>query len=65
MTVLNYRDPRPNPEAEAVYRRWLSQLNDDFTRHQSPDRRAEIVRDELYQMYLGHARSGRASSLTT
>lgn len=66
MPVLNYRDPRPTAEAEAVYRRWLSQLNEDFTRHQSADRRSEIVRDELYQIYLGRAHSGRAmASLTT
>jgi len=65
MTVLNYRDPRPTAEAEAIYRRWLSQLNEDFTRHQSPDRRSEIVRDELYQIYLGHARGSRVQALTT
>jgi acetyltransferase-like isoleucine patch superfamily enzyme len=66
MTVLNYRDPKPTPEAEAVFRRWLSQLNDDFTRHQNVDRRSEIVRDELYQLYMGRAHGGRShAALTT
>ena len=50
---ITYREPRPTPEAEAVFRRWLANLNEEFTRHQSVDRRSEIVRDELFQMYLG------------
>jgi acetyltransferase-like isoleucine patch superfamily enzyme len=45
--------PRPAPEAEEVYRRWVAFLDEEFTRHQSPARRAEIVRDQLYQLYLG------------
>lgn len=66
MVVQTYRDPKPTAEAEAIYRRWLSQLNDDFTRHQNPDRRSEIVRDELFQMYLGRAHGGRShATLTT
>ena len=49
------RDLKPTPEAEAVFRRWLAHLNDEFCRHTSVDRRSEIVRDELYQIYLGPA----------
>jgi len=45
--------PHPAPEAEEVYRRWLKFLDEEFTRHHSPERRAEIVRDQLYQLYLG------------
>ena len=45
--------PHPAPEAEEVYRRWIQFLDEEFTRHQSPERRAEIVRDQLYQLYLG------------
>jgi len=47
-----HRSP-PGPEAEEVYRRWLQFLDDEFVRHSSPERRAEIVRDQLYQLYLG------------
>jgi acetyltransferase-like isoleucine patch superfamily enzyme len=45
--------PHPAPEAEEVYRRWLQFLDDEFHRHSSPERRADIVRDQLYQLYLG------------
>ena len=37
------REIRPLPEAEALYRRWLVHLDDEFGRQESPDRRAEIV----------------------
>jgi hypothetical protein len=60
--MLNSRDLRPTPEAEALYRRWVSHLNDEFTRHQSMDRRAEIVRDELHQIYLGRPHGGRMNA---
>jgi hypothetical protein len=53
MPTQNDREPRPLPEAESLYRRWLAHLNDEFGRHESPDPRSEIVRDELYQLYLG------------
>ena len=59
MPVLNYRELKPTPEAEAIFRRWLANLNEEFTRSDSPDRRAEVVRDELHQLYLGHPRGGR------
>jgi hypothetical protein len=56
------RELKPTPEAEALYRRWVSHLNDEFTRHQSMDRRAEIVRDELHQIYLGRPHGGRMNA---
>ena len=56
MPVLPYRELKPTPEAEAIYRRWLAKLNEEFTKHRSPDRRAEVVRDELHQLYLGRSR---------
>ncbi len=59
MAVVPYRELKPTPEAEAVYRRWLANLNEEFTRGASPDRRAEVVRDELFQLYLGHPRGGK------
>jgi acetyltransferase-like isoleucine patch superfamily enzyme len=59
MPVHKYRDLKPTPEAEAIFRRWLSLLNDEFTRHQSADRRSEIVRDELVQIYLARQQGGR------
>lgn len=59
MTIQAYRELKPTPEAEAIYVKWLSHLNEEFTRCQSVERRSEIVRDELYQMYLGRAHGGR------
>lgn len=51
--------PHPAPEAEEVYRRWLQFLDDEFTRHPSAERRSEIVRDQLYQIYLGRPHGGK------
>jgi acetyltransferase-like isoleucine patch superfamily enzyme len=62
MAQYKYRELKPTPEAEAMYRRWLAHLNEEFTRHQSFDRRADIVRDELYQMYLGKPHGGRMNA---
>ena len=45
--------PHPAPEAEEIYRRWIQFLDHEFTRHHNPERRAEVVRDQLYQLYLG------------
>lgn len=49
----NSKTPRPSPEAEELYRRWIQFLDEEFTRHKSPERRAEVVRDQLYQLYIG------------
>ncbi len=62
MAQYKYRELKPTPEAEAIFRRWLAHLNEEFTRHQSFDRRADIVRDELYQMYLGKPHGGRMNA---
>ena len=58
MPVHEYRELKPSPEAEAIYRRWLARLNDEFTRHQTVDTRSQIVRDELVQLYLGRPYGG-------
>lgn len=50
--------PHPAPEAEELYRRWLDFLDEEFTRHRSPERRAEIVREQLYQLYMGQPHGG-------
>ena len=58
--------PRPTPEAEEIYRRWIQFLDDEFIRHGSPERRGEIVRDQLYQLYLGRPHAGKLNlTLTT
>ncbi|HUV68662.1 MAG TPA: hypothetical protein VMW15_03305 [Terracidiphilus sp.] len=55
--------PHPAPEAEEVYRRWLQFLDDELVRHSSPERRSEIVRDQLHQIYLGRPH-GTKSAIT-
>ena len=57
--------PHPAPEAEEVYRRWIQFLDEEFTRHQNPERRAEIVRDQLYQLYLGRPHGGKLNLTLT
>jgi acetyltransferase-like isoleucine patch superfamily enzyme len=65
MPVHTYRELKPTPEAEVIYRRWLSNLNEEFARHQNFERRADIVRDELYQMYLSKTHAGRKQATLT
>ena len=62
MPVLNYNELKPSAEAELIFRRWLANLNEEFTRHQNIDRRSEIVRDELHQIYLGRPHGGRMNA---
>jgi len=57
--------PHPTPEAEEVYRRWIQFLDEEFLRHNSPERRAEIVRDQLYQLYLGRPHGGKLNLTLT
>jgi acetyltransferase-like isoleucine patch superfamily enzyme len=57
--------PHPAPEAEEVYRRWIVFLDEEFTRHQSPARRSEVVRDQLYQLYLGRPHGGKLNLTLT
>jgi hypothetical protein len=62
MTLLPPRELKPTPEAEATYRRWLGHLNEELTRHTAVDRRSEIVRDELFQIYLGRPHGGKLNT---
>jgi acetyltransferase-like isoleucine patch superfamily enzyme len=62
---LNPIFARPMPEAEEIYRRWLQFLDEEFVKHTSPLRRAEIVRDQLYQLYLGRPHAGKLNLTLT
>ena len=57
--------PRPAPEAEEIYRRWIRFLDEEFTRHHSAERRSEIVRDQLFQIYLGRPHGGKLNLALT
>lgn len=60
--VVNGREIRPLTEADAIYRRWLAYLNEQFSATENPDRRSEIVRDELYQIFFGRPRSSKMNA---
>lgn len=55
----------PAPEAKEIYRRWLQFLDEEFTRHCAPERRSEVVRDQLYQIYLGRPHGGKLNLTLT
>ena len=57
-----YEIPKPLPEAEAIYRRWLAHLQSEFTRHTGMERRSDIVRDELHMIILGRPHGGRLNA---
>ncbi len=59
------RFAHPTPEAEEVYRRWIAFLDEEFTKHQAAERRAEIVRDQLFQLYLGRPHGGKLNFTLT
>ncbi|SEC35103.1 hypothetical protein [Terriglobus roseus] len=61
-TQVHPEVPRPLPEAEAIYRRWLAHLNAEFTRYNTCTRRSEIVRDELHSLLLGRPHGGRMNA---
>ena len=61
-TPSHFDIPKPLPEAEAIYRRWLSHLHDEFNRYTSGTRRSEIVRDELHMLTLGRPHGGRMNA---
>ena len=47
MARYDYRELKPTPEAEDLYRRWMCHLDEEFTRHKESRLRGEIVRDAL------------------
>jgi hypothetical protein len=65
MTAANSRELKPTPEAEGLYRRWIAHLNEQFTALSGAEQRAEVVRDELYQLYLGRPHGGKMNATLT
>ncbi len=59
MPEYKYRNLKPTPEAEEVYRRWLRYLDDEFSRHADPKIRGELVRDTLHQLLFARPHGGR------
>lgn len=65
MEPQQQKELKPAPEAEALFRRWIAHLNEEFTRGAGVERRCEVVRDELYQLYLGRPHGGKVISNLT
>jgi hypothetical protein len=62
MARIEDRELHPQAEAEEVYLRWLTHLDGEFSRHQEPRLRAELVRDALHQIYLGRPHGGKLNT---
>ncbi len=61
MPEYPYRDLKPTPEAEEVFRRWLRYMDDEIGRHKEPRLRNEFVRDALHQMMFARPHGGKLS----
>src|SRR5580698_9331670 len=60
-----YRDLEPTREAKEVFNRWITYLDEEFTKHKRPALRAEIVRDNLHQLFLGRPHGGKLNFTLT
>jgi acetyltransferase-like isoleucine patch superfamily enzyme len=52
MSRTEYRNLGPTPEAQKIFLEWIERLDSEF-QNRDPEHRSEIVRDTLYQLYLG------------
>lgn len=62
MAKYQYRELNPTAEAREVYLRWLTHLDDEIARHSDPRLRGEMVRDALFQIYLGRPHGGKLNT---
>lgn len=53
MPRYEYRALTPQPEAEKAFLGWIDSLDRQFREERDYDRRCEIVRDALHELYLG------------
>jgi acetyltransferase-like isoleucine patch superfamily enzyme len=51
MPRYEYRPIHPTPEAEKCFLAWIDQLDKEFA-DRDPERRSDVVRDALHQLYL-------------
>src|SRR5947209_18641717 len=52
MQRYEYRPLTPVPAAENAFLEWIDQLDREFA-NRDPERRSDVVRDALHQLYLG------------
>ena len=53
MPRYDYRVLNPTPAAEKAFLSWIEQLDREFM-NRNADHRGDVVRDALYELYLGH-----------
>jgi acetyltransferase-like isoleucine patch superfamily enzyme len=61
MPFLPYRNLMPLHEAEDVFLAWIDKLDQEFSATKDIDRRSEVVRNALHQIYLGRPYAPPAS----
>jgi hypothetical protein len=66
MPRYEYRVLKPTPAAEKAFLEWIDGLDQEFN-NRDPERRSDIVREALHQLYLGRPYSapGPAAPLVT
>lgn len=52
MPRYEYRNIMPTPDAERVYLQWIEKLDGEFA-NRDPEHRSKVVRNALYELYLG------------
>ncbi|HTF44820.1 MAG TPA: acyltransferase [Terriglobales bacterium] len=57
MPRYEYRPIHPTPEAQKSFLEWIEHLDHQFS-NRDPEHRSQVVRDTLYELYLGTPRTG-------
>ena len=61
MPRFEYRNLKPQPDAEKLFLEWIDSLDQQFA-DRDPDHRSLVVRDALHQLYLGRPYASPAAS---
>jgi acetyltransferase-like isoleucine patch superfamily enzyme len=59
MPRFEYRPLKPTPQAEKSFLEWVDKLDQEFM-NRDPEHRSDVVREALYQIYLGRPYSAPA-----
>ena len=52
MSKYEYRNLQPTPQAQKDFLQWIERLDSEFA-NKDPERRSNVVRDTLHEIYLG------------
>lgn len=62
MPRYEYRNLQPTPEANEIFLRWIERLDSEFSR-KDPEHSSEVVRETLYEIYLGRSYASPSGDL--